>query len=219
MTDPGRGVDAALLHALGDVGRALTGDVRVVVLRSEGPDFGGPPAGAAGSLPGGAGCLPDGVEALGWLSGPALVSVAAVQGVAEGAALELALACDLRVAAQDAVLSLPQVGSGVVPHLGGTGRLAALLGPARALELCLTGRRVAASEAQQWGLVNAVVPRGELAAATRDLAGALLAAPRAAAAEVKALVRGAGSRTPAEQCEAEREAQARCLRDLAGAGE
>lgn len=91
-----------------------------------------------------------------------------------------------------------------------------LVGYARALEICATGRFVHAEEAERTGLANLVVPAGELDAAARDLAGALLAAPRDAVVETKALLSGAVSRGYEEQRVAERAAQGRRLRDLAG---
>jgi enoyl-CoA hydratase len=90
------------------------------------------------------------------------VTVAAVQGYALGGGLELAMACDLRVASEDAQLGLPEVGLGVIPGFGGTQRLARLVGEARAKELVLTGDRVDAARALQMGLVNRVVPRARL---------------------------------------------------------
>jgi enoyl-CoA hydratase/carnithine racemase len=104
---------------------------------------------------------------------------------------------------------------GLVPDLGGTKRLTELVGPSRALEICLTGRRIAADEADRIGLATAVVPGAELDAAVRDLAAAVLAADREAVAEIKALVAGAGGRTYEAQDRAEREAQTRRLADLA----
>ena len=84
-------------------------------------------------------------------------TLAAINGFALGGGLELALACDLRVAAARARLGLPEVGLGLIPAYGGTQRLPRLIGAARALDLILTGRHVAAEEALQLGLVNRVV--------------------------------------------------------------
>lgn len=153
-----------------------------------------------------------------WLSRPDLVSIAAVQGHAIGAGFQLALACDLRVAAEGTVFAMAETSLGIVPDLTGTHPLVAAVGLPRALEWCLTGRRVDASEALAAGLVNRVVPAEELDQAARDLAAAVLASPRDAVVETKALLQGAGSRTAPEQWKAEREAQVRCLRDLASQG-
>jgi enoyl-CoA hydratase/carnithine racemase len=94
-----------------------------------------------------------------------------------------------------------------------------LVGYARALEICVTGRRLAAAEAARLGLATLVVPRAELDAAVLDLTGAILASDRDAVVEIKALLAGAARRTPVDQLRAEREAQTRRLRALAGMGE
>jgi enoyl-CoA hydratase/carnithine racemase len=86
--------------------------------------------------------------------------IAAVNGVALGGGLELALVCDLRVAAPTAVLALPETTLGIIPGAGGTQRLPRLLGEARAKELILLGRRLDAAQALAWGLVNRVSPPG-----------------------------------------------------------
>jgi enoyl-CoA hydratase/carnithine racemase len=158
-------------------------------------------------------------EAFSWLRRPDLVTIAAVQGHAIGAGFQLALACDLRVLADDAKLSMAEVTLGLVPDLGGTKRLVELVGYARALEICVTGRRVAAAEAERIGLANLVVAGADLDAAVRDLTAAVLAGPRDAVVEIKALLVAAGQRTFAVQEAAERAAQVRRLRDLAGLGE
>jgi enoyl-CoA hydratase/carnithine racemase len=155
-------------------------------------------------------------EGFGWLARTDLVSVAAVQGHAIGAGFQLALACDIRVVADDAQFCMAEPSLGLVPDLGGTKRLIDAVGYSRAVEMCLTGRRVASAEADRIGLATLVVPRDELDAATGDLAAALLAAPRDAAVETKALLAAAGSRSQAEQEAAERAAQLRRIRDLAG---
>ena len=87
--------------------------------------------------------------------------VAAVAGYALGGGCELALACDWRVAAADAKLGQPEILLGVIPGAGGTQRLARLVGPARAKDLVMSGRQVAADEALAIGLVDRVAPAGE----------------------------------------------------------
>jgi enoyl-CoA hydratase/carnithine racemase len=106
----------------------------------------------------------DGLEAL-----PQPV-IAAINGVALGGGLELALACDLRVAADSAEVALPEVGLGIIPGAGGTQRLPRVVGVARAKELILTARRVTAPEALAMGLVGQVVPIDQLANAAMLLA-------------------------------------------------
>lgn len=94
--------------------------------------------------------------------------IAAVHRFAAGLALELALACDVRIVTDDAQLGLPEVRLGLVPDVGGTTRLVRTVGYAKAKELIMTGRMIPAAEALRIGLVNEVVPAGEhLAAATR----------------------------------------------------
>ena len=112
-----------------------------------------------------------------WLRRPSLVTIAAVQGHAIGAGFQLALNCDMRVLADDARFSMAEVTLGLVPDLGGTKRLTELVGYARALEICVTGRRLAADEAERIGLATVVVPAAELDGAVADLAAAVLAAP------------------------------------------
>jgi enoyl-CoA hydratase/carnithine racemase len=99
-----------------------------------------------------------------------LPTVAAVFGFALGGGMELALSCDLVVAAEDAVFGLPEVRLGLVPAGGGTQLLARRAGRSVAKDLVLTGRRVDAAEAQRLGLADRVVPRAELPAAARALA-------------------------------------------------
>jgi enoyl-CoA hydratase/carnithine racemase len=94
---------------------------------------------------------------LAWLSDCKLPVVAAINGVAFGGGLELALACTLRVCVPHALFALPETGLGIIPGAGGTQRLPRLVGPARAAEMILLGRRVDARTAEHWGLVNKIV--------------------------------------------------------------
>jgi len=103
------------------------------------------------------------------------VSIAAVNGYALGGGCELALACDLRIAAEGAVFGLPEPTLGIIPGAGGTQRLPRIVGLGRAKEMILTGARWDAARALEAGLVSRVVPRGELAAAARALAEQVLA--------------------------------------------
>jgi len=150
------------------------------------------------------------------LADPRIVSVAAVQGYAIGAGFQLALACDLRVAADDVRFCMKEPALGLVPDLAGTKPLVDLVGYSRALEICATARYVEADEAQQLGIATAVVPRTELEATTSDLVEALLANNAGAVRETKGLLLGAGERDLDEQRLAEREAQLRRFRELVG---
>ncbi len=114
--------------------------------------------------------LADNIRTFQNLAGLAFPSVAAVSGCCLGSGLELALACKHRFAADNAVLALPEAQYGLMPGCGGTVRLSRLLGRRRALELILSGRSVMASEAYDLGLVDAVLPRRELAAAAARMA-------------------------------------------------
>ena len=100
-------------------------------------------------------------------------SIAAVNGHALGGGCELALGCDLRIAAETAELGQPEVALGIIPAAGGTQRLPRLIGRARAKELIFTGRRIDARTAERLGLVNGVAPAGELLAQARGLAAAI----------------------------------------------
>jgi enoyl-CoA hydratase/carnithine racemase len=98
------------------------------------------------------------------------VFIAALNGVALGGGFELALACDLRVAAEHAEVGLPEVGLGIIPGGGGTQRLARAIGVARAKDLVLTARRIGAGEALSWGLLSRVAPARGLRDAALELA-------------------------------------------------
>jgi enoyl-CoA hydratase/carnithine racemase len=213
--------DPELWSALEQVGRDLPGNVRVVVVRGEGKSFSAGLDLSQVSLLAELGQAPDLEEriegfqrAFTWLMRPDLISIAAVQGHAIGAGFQLALACDLRIATEGTVFALPEPTMGIVPDLTGTHPLVAAVGLPRALEWCLTGRKVSADEALQAGLLNAVVPADELESRAQALASAVLACGRDAAIETKVLLRGAASREPEAQWKAEREAQARLLRTL-----
>jgi len=125
------------------------------------------------------------------IEGLSVPVIAAVNGWALGAGLELALACDFIYAARGAKLGLPEVGLGVIPGMGGTQRLARRIGPARARELIYSAAVIDADEALRLGLVNAVVEPGELLGRARAAADAIaLQAPLAVAAAKRAIREG-----------------------------
>jgi enoyl-CoA hydratase len=117
--------------------------------------------------------------------------IAAVNGYAFGGGCELALACHMRLASENAVMGLPEVKLGIIPGYGGTQRLPRLVGPGRALELILSARNVKAEEAERIGLVNRVVPLAELVNEAVKLAQAILKnGPLAVEAALECVVRG-----------------------------
>src|SRR4051794_10446144 len=109
-------------------------------------------------------------------------TIAQIHGACLGGAMELALACDLRTMAADAIMGLPETRVGLVPDVGGSSRLPSVIGLGRAKEMIMASKLVDGTEAERIGLVNRVAPAGELDAATDQLVGELLAcAPRAVA--------------------------------------
>lgn len=117
--------------------------------------------------------------------------IAAINGTAMGGGYELALACDIRLAqAGDYPIGLPEVNLGILPGAGGTQRLSLLVGQARALEYCLTGRTFTPREAAAAGLVNACVD-GPVLDHALGMAGRMAAHPALALAHIKRLIRGA----------------------------
>lgn len=118
--------------------------------------------------------------------------IAALHGFCMGGGMELALACDIRFAAPDVVLALPETGLGLIPGGGGTQRLPRVVGPGRALDILLTGARLGAEEARAIGLVTRVASSAEaLLAEVRALAGQIAAKPPVATAFVKQAARAA----------------------------
>lgn len=97
-------------------------------------------------------------------------TIAAVNGYALGGGFELALACDIRIASSQAEFALPELGLAVLPAAGGTQRLTRLIGPGRAMDLILTGRRISARKAKHWGVVTELVEDGNLLNKAHELA-------------------------------------------------
>lgn len=134
----------------------------------------------------GMGALPDEYGTLlTTLRGAPKPTIAAIRGAAAGIGVALALCCDLRVAAADAFFRLAFVDIGLTVDGGATWLLPRVIGSARTLELCYTGRRLGAEEAERWGVVNRVVAPDQLETAARELAAKLARGPRAALAAMK----------------------------------
>ena len=154
-----------------------------------------------------------------WLAETPYPTIAAVQGHALGAGCQLALACDLRIAADDLSLGLLETNWGLMPDLGGTVWLPELVGPAKAKELMWLAEKVDATEALRLGIVNRVVPRAELEATVTEIAERLAARPPLAVTAVKRAVAANAGGVEAGLAEAG-VGQLRCLAsdDLAEAG-
>jgi enoyl-CoA hydratase len=181
----------ALLGELTTLATELAGDANVkavVLIGSEkalaaGADieeFGGPAEArviAAGFRAAG--------DALGAIPRPV---IAAISGYALGGGFELALACDLRIAGDTARVGQPEILLGIIPGGGGTQRLARLVGPAKAKELCWSGRQVRADEALALGLVDRVVPAGELETAALEWAASFASGAVVAMGQIKRAV-------------------------------
>lgn len=159
------------LHAVGD-----DPEVRVMILRGEGPAFStGGDVSEFGSAP-----SPVGAREIRWrrdvwgtlLSLPQ-PTIAAVHGFTVGGGMEMALLCDLCIAADDTVFFLPETGLGMIPGVAGTQTAPRAIGLGRALDMVLTGKRVNAEQALQIGLTNQVVPREVLLATAKTLATSL----------------------------------------------
>jgi enoyl-CoA hydratase/carnithine racemase len=188
---PVNALSRELLSTLVEVARALGADaaVRSVVVTGEGKAFA---AGADISEFGDQDAARDigghfraAFDAVAAIPRPV---IAAIHGVALGGGLELALACDLRIAADTARVGQPEILLGVIPGAGATQRLARLVGPARAKSLIWSGRQVGADEALAMGLVDRVVPAAELLDATLEQAAAFAAGPTVAISLAKRVV-------------------------------
>jgi len=115
--------------------------------------------------------------------------IAAINGFALGGGLELAMACHIRIASENAKLGLPEVTLGLIPGYGGTQRLTQLVGKGKAIEMIITANMVTAADALQFGLVNYVVPQGELIAKAVEIFNAVKQrAPLAVSAALKSVI-------------------------------
>ena len=187
-------IDSAASHAMGEAFIAFRDDpdLRVAIVTGAGGRFfsaGWDLKAYAAGEPGDRGAFgPGGLAGLTELFDLDKPVIAAVNGYAAGGGFELALACDLIVAADDARFSLPEVKLGLVPDSGGVFRLARRMPRALANELLLTGRPMDAAEAERWGVVNRVVPRARLLEEARLLAQEIDAAGPLATRAVKAVL-------------------------------
>ena len=220
----------ATWRRLASIPGLLTPDVRAVILTAEGQSFSAgldrrmlTPEGVPGeqSLLALAGYPPEQVDAFirsaqaafTWWRTVPQITVAHVQGHAIGAGFQLALACDLMVVAPDARLAMRETSLGLVPDLGGTAPLVSVVGYARALEICATGRYVEAAEAVSSGIAIAEVPMDQWDEYVARLLEPIIAAMPGAVTELKHLLQGAATAT--DQPARERAAQIRRLTELA----
>jgi enoyl-CoA hydratase/carnithine racemase len=198
---------------------AADADIAVLHLRSELTTF---CAGADLALMHACLASPEGAEAMVELVGrmqrlfarlesTPVITLAEIEGAALGGGLELALACDLRVAAAEARLGLPEAGLGLLPAAGGTQRLTRLCGPGIAKRLILGAEVVTGDEAERLRIVQWVRPRAQLAEWTRDLAARLATLPTAAISAIKRCIAAEGD--PARDGCAEEIAETRKLYD------
>jgi enoyl-CoA hydratase/carnithine racemase len=231
----------AMWQYLARLGAELAADdtIRVLVVAGAGRSFSAgidistfttpPPAPAGAGAPAAAGAPVssdvDGIlaiqRAFSWLESAPYPTIAKVQGHAFGAGMQLALACDLRIVADDVRMGLLELNWGLMPDLGGTVWLPRLVGPAKALELMLTGARLQADELLALGVANRVVPRDELDRTVDELVAELLRRPPLAVRGAKAAVRGGWGMSTPVGMRAAAEAQLACLRsaDFVEAGQ
>ena len=132
--------------------------------------------------------------------------VAAVAGFALGGGCELAMMCDMIIAAENAQFGQPEITLGIIPGIGGTQRLARAIGKGKAMDMCLTGRRMGAEEAERAGLAARVVPNETLMDEAMEAARTIAAMPRAAVLMAKECVNRAGELALSEGVRFERRA-------------
>ena len=149
-----------------------------------------------------------------WQREAPVLTVAAVQGPAVGAGFQLALACDILLAAPAATFAMRETSYGLVPDLGGTQPLVRAVGLARAIDICATGRTIGAEEGFRLGFVTRVVD--DLEAGVAEVVAAVSSAPPGAVAELLPLLAGAEGASRSDQAVAERRAQVTRLRALLG---
>jgi enoyl-CoA hydratase len=143
--------------------------------------------------------------------------VAAIHGYCLGGGLELAMACDIRIAAEDAQLGQPEIKLGLIPGGGGTQRLPRLVGHGRALLLNLTGDPISGTQAYEWGLVEKVVPRLELMEAAMEIARTLAERSPHAMGVIKELAAATRDLPLADGLRSEAQGFMRCIGSADGA--
>jgi enoyl-CoA hydratase/carnithine racemase len=190
-------------------------DVHCVVVRGAGPMFSsGMDFAALGALAADPGRLREFrrpiLETWNLLEEMAKPTICQIHGACIGGALELALACDLRVMAADALIGIPETRIGLIPDVGGSSRLPAVVGLGRAKELVMTGRMIDGTEAERIGLVNRVAAAEALDAATDALVGELLACAPVAVGHAKRVLDAAAKPALAATLEHEVTVQALC---------
>jgi len=115
--------------------------------------------------------------------------IAAINGFALGGGVELAMACDLRIASENAKFGQPEINLGLIPGWGGCVRLPRLIGPTKAMELIMIGDMINADQAKSLGLINMIVPQEELLSATKEFAKMLSTKPRIALQQAKNVIK------------------------------
>jgi enoyl-CoA hydratase/carnithine racemase len=208
---------AELVLATGEALRAAADDTAVhcVVLRGAGPMFSsGMDLGTLGELAG----TPERlrtfrrhcIEAWNLAEEMPKPVICAIQGACIGGALELALACDFRVLAADAIVGMPETRIGLIPDVGGSSRLPQVVGLGRAKELIMTGKLIGAEEAERIGLANRVAPAEELDEAVQQLVDEVLACAPVAVALAKRVMDASARPALAATLELEVVSQERC---------
>jgi enoyl-CoA hydratase/carnithine racemase len=212
-------LNAELILALRDAfgAAAADHDVLCVVVRGSGPMFSsGMDFAALGALAADPSRLREFrrpiLDTWNLLEEMAKPTICQIHGACIGGATELALACDLRVMAADALIGIPETRVGLIPDVGGCSRLPAVVGLGRAKELVMTGRMIDGTEAERIGLVNRVAPPDALDAATDALAAELLACAPVAVGHAKRVLDAAAKPALAATLEQEVFAQALCAR-------
>jgi enoyl-CoA hydratase/carnithine racemase len=211
--------NAELVLATGAALRAAADDssVRVVVLRGAGKVFS---AGMDVAALAGAATAPERLRAFrrdcltAWNLAEEMTKpvVAQLHGVCLGGALELALACDLRVLSEETMVGLPETRLGLVPDVGGSSRLPQVVGLGRAKELILTGRVIGAVDAERFGLANRIAPAERLEAVTQELVDELLGCAPIAVGLAKRLLDASARPALSTTLELEISAQEQCAR-------